>query len=183
MTLRNISFSTWLTVIMLVIFTTMVGMSLEFPAKARFMPLIVGVPGIVLCLIQLAIDLFRTPSASANASAIQVRTPANLSSEAGQAEAELPEFGPHTVRRELVMWGYFVAFIAAILAFGFYASVPVMLVAFLRMQADASWKFSLSLAAAATIALYLMFGALLGIQLHPGFVTPWAMQSLGIEAI
>nr|WP_289624772.1 tripartite tricarboxylate transporter TctB family protein [Sinorhizobium sp. 7-81] len=161
---------------MLAFFIVMVGLSMEFPAKARFMPLIVGLPAIALCLVQLGIDLM--PSSK---SAFHSAPRAGVAHQAGP-DPELPEFGPHTVSQEILMWTYFVAFVAAILAFGFYASVPVLLVTFLRREAEASWRFALALAAAATLVLYLMFGALLHIQLHPGFVTPWLVQAIGIGA-
>ncbi|NLS04260.1 hypothetical protein HGP14_12935 [Rhizobium sp. P32RR-XVIII] len=182
MTMKNVTFSTCLTVVMLVIFTSMVGLSFGFPAKARFMPLVVGVPGIALCLIQLAIDLFRSPAAPAAASVGQAIAAAS-SPESGSDEAELPEFGPHTARQELVMAAYFVSFIAGVVAFGFYISVPIMLLTFLKRQAECSWKLSVALAAAATLVLYLVFGRLLGIELHPGLVTPWVLHALGINTI
>ncbi|NRP74359.1 hypothetical protein ILFOPFJJ_05281 [Ensifer psoraleae] len=174
--MKHLSFSTWLTIVMLAFFIVMVGLSMEFPAKARFMPLIVGLPAIALCLVQLGIDLM--PSSK---SAFHSAPRAGVAHQAGP-EPELPEFGPHTVSQEILMWTYFVAFVAAILVFGFYASVPVLLVTFLRREAEASWRFALSLAAVATLVLYLMFGALLHIQLHPGFVTPWLVQAIGIGA-
>ncbi|WP_455274984.1 tripartite tricarboxylate transporter TctB family protein [Rhizobium herbae] len=172
--MKHFTFSTWLTIVMLVFFCVMVGMAMEFPAKARFMPLIVGVPAIVLCLIQLAIDLFHTPK-----TVFHGAPRAGVSHAAGP-EPELPEFGPHTVRQELMMWTYLVSFVTGILLFGFYASVPVLLLTFLRLQAEASWRFSAALAAAATVVLYLMFGVLLHLKLHPGFVTPWLLQMFGI---
>ncbi|MGR9173848.1 tripartite tricarboxylate transporter TctB family protein [Rhizobium sp. KDH_Rht_773_N] len=181
MTLKNINFSTVLTVIMLAIFASMVAISFGYPAKARFMPLVVGLPGIVFCLIQLGLDLFRSPTESAAASVGQQIAAA--SAPEGSQHEELPEFGPHTARQEVVMWSYFVSFIAGVILFGFYISVPIMLLTFLRRQSEASWKFALALAIAATLALYLMFGRLLGIELHPGFVTRWAIHALGLGAI
>ncbi|MDF1635370.1 tripartite tricarboxylate transporter TctB family protein [Mycoplana sp. MJR14] len=176
--MRHYSFSTWLTIIMLVFFSVMVGLAMEFPAKARFMPLIVGVPAIVLCLVQLAIDLFHSPK-----SAFHGAPRAGIAHEVPGMEPELPEFGPHTVSQEITMWIYFVAFVAGILAFGFYVSIPILLVTFLRRQAEASWRMTLSLAVAAPLVLYLMFGALLHIQLFSGFVTPRLLTLLGIGAI
>ena len=76
-----------------------------------------------------------------------------------------------------------VAFVAGILAFGFYVSIPILLVTFLRRQAEASWRMTLSLAVAAPLVLYLMFGALLHIQLFSGFVTPRLLTLLGVGAI
>jgi hypothetical protein len=45
------------TMVMLAIFTGMTLMAFGFPDKAAFTPLLVGVPGVFLCLAQLAIDL------------------------------------------------------------------------------------------------------------------------------
>ena len=182
MTLKNISFSTALTFIMLLIFVSMVTISFGYPAKARFMPLVVGLPGIVLCLIQLAVDLFRSPAVD-TASSVGQSIAAASTPESSHQEEELPEFGPHTARQEMIVWGYFVSFITAIILFGFYISVPIMLLTFLRRQGGASWKFALALTIAGTLALYLMFGRLLGIELHPGFVTRWAMHAFGFGAI
>ncbi|CAN7733519.1 tripartite tricarboxylate transporter TctB family protein [Phyllobacterium sp. LjRoot231] len=174
----KLSFSTWLTFVMLAIFGTMVAMATQFPPNARFMPFVVGIPGIGLCLLQLGMDLLRAPGSQLAESfqpASKAGVPANLVPE------EEPEFGPHTVSRELTMWAYFVGFIAAVLVFGFYVSVPVMLLMFLRREAEASWKFALFLAAAATLVLYLMFGLVLHVQLHHGFVTPVILRSFGFE--
>jgi hypothetical protein len=184
MTLKNVNFSTWLTLLMLIIFTTMVGLSFDFPAKARFMPLVVGVPGIVLCLVQLVMDLRALKAGVSSAPVHHTHLPAGVSADADiTLDSELPEFGPHTVRVEITTWIYFIAFIIGLLLFGFYVAVPIMLITFLHTQAEASWKFSIAMAAAATLVLYLMFGALLGIQLFAGFGTPWILHSLGIQMV
>ncbi|ODT23223.1 MAG: hypothetical protein ABS35_12975 [Kaistia sp. SCN 65-12] len=176
--MKHLSFSTWLTIVMLAFFCVMVGIAMEFPAKARFMPLIVGIPAIALCLVQLAIDLFHSPK-----SAFHGAPRAGVAHDIPGMEPELPEFGPHTVRQEITMWSYFLGFVAGILVFGFYVSAPILLVTFLRRQAEASWRMTLSLAVGATVVLYLAFGALLHIQLFPGFFTPWLLRSIGIGAI
>ena len=176
--MKQLSFSTWLTFVMLAIFGTMVAMATQFPPNARFMPFVVGIPGIALCLLQLGMDLLRAPGnqlAENFQAASKAGVPANLVPE------EEPEFGPHTVSGELTMWAYFVGFIAAVLVFGFYISVPVMLLSFLRRQAEASWKFALFLAVAATVVLYSMFGVLLHVQLFHGFLTPIVLRALGFE--
>ena len=172
------SFSTWLTTIMLVIFSSMVGIATLYPEDARFMPFIVGIPGIALCALQLGLDAVRAHDGQSWIYRFRSAPKAGKPTE--PAEGELPEFGAHTRRRELVMWGYVVAFIAGILAFGFYVAVPVMLVTFLRREAAQSWRFSLLLGGAATLVLYLMFGALLRIVLFPGFATPIVLRGLGI---
>ena len=73
------NFSTWLTLIMLVIFTTMVLISLGYPAGARFMPLVVGIPGILLCLGQLVMDWFASHRPGSPPIFIQSTGPVNTS--------------------------------------------------------------------------------------------------------
>ena len=48
-----------MTLVMLAIFTAMVGVATTYPPAARFMPFVVGIPAIALCLLQLALDLYR----------------------------------------------------------------------------------------------------------------------------
>jgi hypothetical protein len=55
-----------------------------------------------------------------------------------------------------------------------------MLLVFLRWQAGASAPLALGLAAATTLVMYLMFGIVLKITLHPGFLTPAAVNALGL---
>ena len=169
------NFSTWLTLLMLAIFTSMVAIASQYPEGAAFMPFVVGIPGIGLCLLQLALDYKR----AAGHATYRFRT----APKAGKPEdlaAEEPEFGPKTVKQEIVLWGYFLGFIAGILLFGFYVAMPVMLVTFLRREAATSMRFAFLLGGGATIVLYLMFGVLLRITLHPGFFTPVIMKALGL---
>jgi hypothetical protein len=171
------TFSTWLTWFMLALFVTMVAVASQYPPGARFMPFVVGIPGIALCALQLLLDALRTRGSRVAGYRFRAAPKAGKPAEMAAAE---DEFGPHTVASEAMMFGYFVGFIAGVLLFGFYVSVPVMLVTFLRRQADAGWKLALALGGGATLAMYLMFGVLLHIQLHPGFVTRSVLSALGV---
>ena len=171
------SFSTWLAAVMLLIFSTMVGIATQYPADARFMPFVVGIPGIALCLLQLGLDAARAYDGHFMN---YFRTAPKAGKPAETLEAELPEFGPHTAKSELRMWGYVVCFIAAVLGVGFYVSIPVMLVTFLRREAKASWRSALLFGLGATVVLYLMFGVLLQIRLHPGFLTPLILHKFSV---
>jgi hypothetical protein len=73
-------------------------------------------------------------------------------------------------RREIVMWGCFLGLIAGILVFGFWISVPVFILAFLRFYAQRSWGFSLLLTAVGTTIFYCAFVLGLRAVLHEGFV-------------
>lgn len=173
------TFSTWLAGLMLLIFTTMVVIALQYPEGARMMPLVVGVPGMLLCMLQLVLD---AKNAQAGAFGYRFRAAPKAGKPEGATVAihgDDEEFGPHTVRAEVTVWAYFLAFVTAVLTLGFYVSVPVMLVSYLRREAGASWRQALALGLGATLVLYLMFGLILRIKLFAGFVTPMVARALG----
>ena len=83
------------------------------------------------------------------------------------------------MRREIVVWGYFLGLIACILLFGFRITVPIFLIAFLRFQAGASWRNALIYGGAGALAMYVLFEKVLKVSLHPGFVTDVFVAWLG----
>lgn len=170
------SFSTFLTAVMLAIFAAFVLIAFEFPADARFMPFIVGIPGLVLCVLQLLLD-WRNAQSS-NAAPVRERVPAYMIPSLPDA-GERQLSGRETVRREIVMWSYFLGFVGSLLLFGFWISVPVMLVGFLRVQAHLSWLVALAAGLGGALLLYLVFEVVLRIRLHPGFATDFVFSALG----
>lgn len=181
------SFSTFLTLVMLVIFTTMVLISLGYPAGARFMPLVVGIPGILLCLGQLAMDWFASHKSSlATHFHSEPRAGEHKLAEypvAAHEEAvapDEPEFGPETLRDEVKIWIYFLAFMAGVLGFGFVLAVPVMVATYLWREAEVKPRYAVLAALICTAAMYLMFEKLLRFQLHPGFLTGGLLKSIGL---
>jgi hypothetical protein len=177
-----------MTLVMLGIFLVLVGVASRYPTQARFMPFVVGIPAILLCLLQLFIDARERRQA---AEATDTRTPAEMAEEtvsrlvgrpidvahaALPGSAEPPISPEETVRRELVLWGYFLGFIGGILLFGFWVAIPVFLVGFLRFQAKASWRTSLLLGIGGSIALFMMFERGLKVQVHRGFVTEYVLD-------
>ena len=143
------------TVVMLAIVAAMVGVAAQYPPDSRFMPWVVGIPAIALCLVQIALDLRAR------------RRPQDGDEDPATRESE----PPGTLRREAAMWGFFVALVAGILLFGFLVAVPLFVLAFLRVWARASWPLALGLVAAACVILYLVFVQGLNVALHQGFVT------------
>lgn len=154
-----------MSVLMLAIFVAMVAVASQYPPQARFMPLVVGIPGIVLCILELAREL-RTAWARPAA------TDERFAAEQRPAGAG---------RRELVLWAYFIAFVAALILFGFWPSIPVFLLLFLRFAAGESWRFALGLGVVATAVLFLVFDKGLRVTLHPGFITGMIQQPVDVD--
>ncbi len=178
-----------MTLLMLLIFVTMVAVASRYPAGARFMPFVLGFPAIALCLLQLFLDA-RERRMTAKTAGL---------SEIEKAEAQVARFVgkpihfdvgdlllPQTdldpreqVRRELIAWGYFLGFIAGIILFGFHISVPIFLMLFLRLRAKASWRMTIGLTAIASFVLFFAFENVLRISLHRGFITEYLMDFFG----
>jgi len=182
-----------MTVVMLAIFVVLVGLASGYPPGARFMPLVVGIPAIVLCLLQLALD-----ARERRRGAAEISDTRSELEKAGEKVSRMvgrrvdfrishefmpgvgPEISPQEmVRRELVLWGYFLGFIAGIIVFGFWAAIPVFLVAFLRFQAKAGWLFSLGLGIGASVLMSFVFERLFRVVLHTGFVTDYVLGLFG----
>ena len=181
-----------MTFVMLTIFVVFVFIASGYPANARFMPFVVGIPAIGLCLLQLVLDLRerrRVAVAADNRNAFE-KAQDTVSRIAGRkvdfevaheqpaiVETDVPPES-ETVRREVVLWGYFLGFIGGILLFGFWVAIPVFLVTFLRFQAKSSWRTSLVLGLAASIAFFFIFEKGLRVSVHPGFITGYLFDQL-----
>jgi hypothetical protein len=184
-----------MTAVMLAIFVTMVVIAWDYPPKSRFLPLVIGVPGIVLTLVQLFLDVrhslqTRRSKTRASGSVFQ-NVQAALSRRLGRrvdldiAREELTavvkdrsDQGTSQLHRELVLFGYFVGLVAGVILFGFWLTVPVFLIVFLRVHERDNWMFAVSLTAAAWLVIYLIFDQLLEIALHTGFVTEYLIALL-----
>jgi len=181
-----------MTVALLAIFSVMVAISSTYPAGARFMTFVIGIPAIALCVIQLILDMRewrRVPDVGDERSDFE-KAEEQVSRLVGRqvhfdVAHELLAGGdtkldPKTmVQREVIIWTYFLALIAGIVLFGFHIAVPVFLVAFLRVQAKASWRLTLGLTAFAVAVLFIVFERFLRMSLHSGFITDYITDLFG----
>lgn len=180
-----------MTLLMLAIFVVMVGVASTYPPGARFMTFVVGIPAIGLCLLQLALDLYRSRAAAAEdtRSALQQAEDQVARIAGRRVQFDVPsenamftdtERDPReTVRREIIVWGYFLALIASVLLFGFRITVPIFMVTFLRYQAGTNWRNALLLGGIGAIVMHVLFERVLRITLHSGFLTDLLMDWLG----
>ncbi len=170
-------------VVMLAIFSVMVGMATQYPPQARFMPYVVGIPGLIMCLIQLALEIRNLRSnaededdgkseiAKAEAEVARITGRKMDFREAeGAAVVVEEESADQRGRREIIMCVIFLALIAGILFFGFWITVPIFILTFLRFFAGRTWRFSLMLTVISTTIFYCAFVLGLNVILHEGFV-------------
>lgn len=182
-----------MTLVMLAVFLVLVGIASRYPAEARFMPFVVGIPPIFLCLLQLVLDARerRRTAAAVDTRSDIAKAQDAVTRAAGRPldvdpalvallDTTGPQISPQErVRREFILWGYFLGFIGGILLFGFWVAIPAFLVGFLRFQAKSSWRTALLLGLGTSIALFLVFEYGLKVQLHRGFIVSYALDLLG----
>ena len=180
--------------VMLAIFVTMVGVAAGYPPQARFMPFVVGIPAIALCILQIFLDLrtFRRNAAEAKHAPAKEVEASPLAIEGGLAEAaaaaqseasaiNTTSVPPGMWRRELVLWGYFLGLIGGILVFGFWPTIPVFLLLFLHFEAELKWPKAFLVAAIGFTILYLGVAKGLRVELHQGFLTSYIIDTLGLD--
>lgn len=110
---------TAITTVMLVIFAGASFLSLSLPQKAAFMPLLVAIPGTILCMWQLALDLRRAPS--------------------GEEAAERDGSDEENARSEAEIFFWLGAFSVSMIGFGFVVGGPLAVLAFIRFASRESW--------------------------------------------
>ena len=135
--------------IMLLIFATMVAMATTYPGDARLLPLVIGIPGLVLCIIQFVNELRTKPG------------------------ADEKTFTAEDRMAELKMFGWFAVFVFGIILFGFPYAAPLIVAVYLHFSWGERWYVSLGAAAFAWAVLHGIFDYVLGLPLFEGLVYQW----------
>ncbi len=141
------------TVVMFTIFASMSLLALGFPAKAGFMPLLVGVPGTILCFAQIILDLRRDKSAEIEA----------------EKDAE-PEETDETAKSELTMFMWLGAYTIGLLGFGFIIGGPILVFLYVRYCNRDSIRTALISGLGTLAVLYGIFIWLLELTLFEGLI-------------
>jgi hypothetical protein len=153
--------------IMLAIFVVLGGIALGYSPQARFFPLVAAIPAIGLLLLQIFLDV-REAKKGVIAEPVAVDPGMPIT---------IPLTQRQMVRREIIVWGYFLGLIGSVLLFGFWITIPVFLTLFLRHQAEMSWPRSLIMGLTTSVLFYLAFEKGLHAQLHPGFINEWVTDT------
>jgi len=140
-------------VVMLAIFVAMSIMALGFPAKARLMPLLFGIPGSVLALARVIVEL----RASEHMSDVEKK---------GNERAQQGE-------QQMFVW--LILFFIGILLFGFIYAAPVLVFAFLCVGKKELLVTGLISAICTWVMLYGLFEIAFAIPLFQGLIVEWLL--------
>ena len=118
--------------------------ALRWPSKAAFFPLVMGIPLLLLALVQMLID-WRGVSA--------------------------PGEAPPDARAAVGVLAWMAGFIALVFLLGFPLAVPVFILGYLIIAGREPWLLSIALALIAWGAFYLLFQKLLHFPFDAGLLT------------
>ncbi|WP_212524385.1 tripartite tricarboxylate transporter TctB family protein [Actibacterium sp. MT2.3-13A] len=146
------------TIAMIGLFAAAIAMALALPGKAAAMPLVVAVPGLLMCIAQLAIDVLKRP--------VRVEIPVEEGTEAGDE-------GAHSERAMFIWLGLFGG---AILGFGFLVGGSLIVLIYVGWSHRRDYRHAL-FAGIGTFAILIgVFKYLLELQLFEGLILRALLQ-------
>lgn len=119
--------------------------ALRWPPKAALFPLTMGIPLLVLALVQTVLELRDPP----------------------------PSGSPAARRRTFVVFAWMGTFIVLVLLAGFPIAVPIFVFSYLAMESRERLGLSIALAAAAWGVFHLLFERLLHFPFETGLIRDW----------
>ena len=181
-----------MTFVMLAIFVVMVAIATTYPPGARFMPFVVGIPAIILCLLQIILDVRAAKQADGpkdRRSEMEIAQERMSQMTGRQMTFEAVNIAPEITvsenptgiaeSREFIIWIYVLGFIGGILFFGYTVTIPIFILLFLRWEAKCSWVKAALYAGIGSSLLMFIFTYVLKFQLHQGFLTERLRDFLG----
>lgn len=138
-----------ISVIMTAGFAGFVATALTYSPDARLAPLTVGIPGLVLCAIQLFLDMRAAGS------------------------MRVSPFQDESWLRAAQLMGWFALFTLSCILFGIPFTALVLVFAFLKLDQKENLRLSLGLSAGFALALYVGFEVILEFSLFGGIVLTW----------
>lgn len=139
----------------LVVAGTLLLMAFDWPHAARFGPVLVGSAVCILAIVGFANQIF-THSVPGRV-AVAARTEETAPCVDDDTPVALVS------RRSLRLFGYLVGFVVSIAFLGFLASVPLLAIAYMRIEGRERWTSVMIYAASLTGAVYLIFDRILRI--------------------
>jgi hypothetical protein len=134
----------------------------DWPARStRMLPWIVGFPILALSIIHFVLVIVRGREVW-----LKEKTRAPEDPVGG---TEAAPSGP-VFKKMVFMWGWLAGLALAIWIFGFLYSVPFFLCFFLKLEAKLGWLVSIIYSILTTVAVYVLFEAVLGIRWPLGMV-------------
>ena len=146
------------TLILLLLMVGLVVTAKQWQYQARLFPWTIGIPTMLLCFLQLGMDLFRSKNEGEEA--------------AGIMDLPVDRSVPVAVviRRAVNIFGWIFGLFLSIWIIGFILSVPLFLLLYLSVQAGESWKISVSYTVVMLVFMVGVFEMVLHIPWPEGLI-------------
>jgi Tripartite tricarboxylate transporter TctB family len=144
----------------LIFFIVWVYLAKDWRLQARLYPWAIGIPMVVLAIVQVILDLKGVQRKQADAAPVDFQFTQNLD--------------PALARRRTInIFSWIVGFFLGIWLLGFVITIPLLVFTYLKIQAGESWVLSAALTAGAWLVFYGLFVRLLTLPFPQGLVLTW----------
>jgi hypothetical protein len=157
---------------LLCLFGVMLYMSLDWPFEAKIIPTIVGVGALSFGGLSLFNDVFGRHyhvAAMGEKAAAAVSTKIHM--DVDSKTRHLP--GPTILLRGCLFFGWMVALLCSMAVIGLIPSVPLFVIAYMRLEGREKWHHAILMAAVMTTLIYVVFDQLLTIPWPPTYLGAW----------
>ena len=157
---------------LLCLFVAMLWMSIGWPFEAKIVPTIVGVGAVISCGLSLANDIFSVrhgEDVAGLAEKAKAAVTQKIHMDIASKTAHLP--GRVILVRGFLFFGWMVAFLCSMAVIGLIPTVPIFVIAYMRLEGPEKWRHAALMAAVMTTLIYVVFDQLLNI--------PWPPTLLG----
>jgi hypothetical protein len=147
--------------IFLIFFIVFVYQAHEWRLQARLYPWAIGIPMIILAIIQVIFDLKGVERKQQDTA-----TPMDFQF-TQTVDAAVAR------RRAITMFGWLFGFFLSIWLLGFSITIPLMVFSYLKIQSNEKWTISIVLTAMAWLFFYFLFVKLLTLPFPEGLIFTW----------
>jgi TctA family transporter len=146
---------------LLCLFVAMLSQSFEWAFAARIIPTIVGTGAIIFCGLSLINEVFGLHERNG----AMAGNPQKIHMDIASKTAHLP--GKIILTRGFLFFGWMAGFAACMALIGLIPTVPVFIIAFMRVEGREPWKIVIPMAACVVALIYVVFDQLLAIPWPP----------------
>jgi TctA family transporter len=157
---------------LLTLFLVMLYQSLGWSFEARIIPTIVGTGAILFCTLSLANDMFKRPADEGGlADKAKAVVSEKIHMDIASKTAHLP--GHVILIRGFLFFGWMVFFLASMATIGLIPTVPVFIIAYMRLEGGEKYRHALIMATVMMTLIYIVFDQLLAIPWPPTLLGDW----------
>ncbi|HYI90437.1 MAG TPA: tripartite tricarboxylate transporter permease [Beijerinckiaceae bacterium] len=162
------------TVFLIVLVSVMLVQASAWNLSAKIVPVIVGVMALVFATISLLNTTFRSPEGP-EVEGIGEETKHEVEQKIHMdLESDTAHLSPVVVlQRAALFFGWLVAFMASMATIGLIPTVPLFVIAFMRLEAREPWRLVIPQAIGLTIFIYIVFDYFLTIPWPPTLLGGW----------